>query len=614
MKRLFLYIVAIVMFSTSSCSDFLTISPVGALDEKAFLSQEGVSQLLVGMYGYTLYSNSYFAGSFTNYAYGDVMGGSANKGTIFAGQPTFTIIELYQTTADNAYLETKWGRCYDGVYRANSVISAANKIKDELSAAQGESKDFYTETIAQARFIRALSHFEAVKLFGAAVPYVSDLDYESSTNPKVSNVDESGNYIYIWDKVIEDFQYAYDNLPNTWSKDKGLPNKWAAAGFLAKVKLYRSSPYDGLNGTSANWADVKSLLETIIANGIDNNGTKFKLADTYETLWIAAESDWTGESVFDIQTVISGTSTIPNSLYGAPDIGLVGALGSGGWGFFQPSNEMVNSHIVDANGLPLLNKSYQDLPVLTQAYNAIPKTDLTVYTDPRLDVSVGRFNVPYWDWAIPTTVDGWIRDPSNGGYYLNKKPQPKKSDKGSLSVSTVSSSTAKNFHLLRYADILLMYAECLIETGDFEGARTYINMIRSRAANGYIQAADPGTMEPTTSSYVFEDKVNGTTKANAAANYRIGLYPASQFTTKEGATAALRFERKIEIGLEGHRWYDLARWGIVVDEINDYLNYEKQYLGKFSSSVYNSRWYTMPIPYNQIIKMEGLLVQDQRWQ
>jgi hypothetical protein len=268
---------------------------------------------------------------------------------------------------------------------------------------------------------------------------------------------------------------------------------------------------------------------------------------------------------------------------------------------------------VDDKGLPFLDKSYQDFNPLTIMESAIPKTDLAAYTDPRLDVNVGRFNVPYWDWSIPTTTDGWVRDVGNGGLYLNKKNIPRKADKGNLSVSTVTGSSAKNFHLIRYADVLLMYAEVLIETGDHQGAREYVNQVRARAANSYVKAVDPVTMEETTSIYILDDKVNNTTQSNAAANYRIGLYPESQFATKESALEALRFERKLELALEGHRWYDLARWGIVYEELTNYIQYEQQYLPKFANSVYNRNWVTLPIPYNQIITMEGVLVQNENW-
>ena len=611
MKRI-LYLVFVTVFVMITCQDFLDVRPVGAVDESILLTREGVDLAITGMYA-TLHNTDYFAATLTNYAYGDVMGGSANKGSTFTDQSDFTNLETYGITTDNSYLNTKWKSVYNGVFRANTVLSMAEKIKDELSALDGESKDYYTEVVAQARFFRGFWHFEGIKLFGAAIPYVSSEAYASSVNPLVSNVDESGNYIYIWEQVAEDLQYAYENLPNTWATDKGRANKWAAAAFMAKVMLYQSSPYNGTNKTVNRWTEVKSLLETIMASGVDNNGTTFRLADTYEELYVAGESDWTGESVFDIQMAISGTQSNTNSVNGTSHIGMVGALGTGGWGFYQPSYELVNSHIVDNDGLPLLDESYQGQAPLTITVNGIPSTDLTVFTDPRLDISTGRFQVPYWDWAIPATTDGWVRDISNGGLYLNKKNIPRKADQGSLSVSTVTGSTAKNYHMIRYADVLLWYAEALIETGDHQGAREYVNRVRARAANSYVKAADPATMEETISQYVLEDKVNSSVKPNAAASYRVGLYPESQFATKEGATEALRFERKLELAMEGHRWSDLARWGIIYQELTNYIRYEQQYLTKYASAVYNAKWVTLPIPHDQIVTMEGILVQNENW-
>lgn len=617
-KILILFTVAFLVL-LGSCKDFLSVRPVGAVDESNFVgTKDGINLALAGMYAslYTSYnveSPDYFSPTISDWVYGDVIGGDANKGSTFNDQSDFTNLETYVITTDNSYLNIKWISVYNGVFRANEVLSLIEKSKEKLSGEQGESKDFYTEAVAQARFLRGFWHFEGIKLFGAAIPYVGDEEFASSVNPIVSNVDESGNYIYIWDKVISDLRYAYENLPEVWSTDKGRTNKWAAAALLAKVEMYQSSPYNGTNNTVNRWKDVRNLLDTIITSGRDNHGTKFRLADTYQSLFTAGESDWTGESVFDVQMAVSGSETYTNVINGPSNIAVPGGLGVGGWGFYQPSNEFVNSHITNAEGLPYLDKSYQHSDALTTFKNGKPETDLTVFTDPRLDISVGRFDVPYLDWSIPTTADGWIRDISNGGLYLNKKNTPRKSDKGSLSVTTAAGSSAKNFHLIRFADVLLMYAESLIETGDYEEARTYVNEVRARAANSFVKAADPTTMQETTSPYVLEDKVHNTVAHNTAANYRIGLYPESQFSTKEGALKALRFERKLEFGMEGKRWFDLTRWGIAADELNSYVGFEKTFLSKFSSSVYNPKWVTFPIPHQQIITMEGALVQNENW-
>ena len=95
MKRLFIYaaIAAAAIGSMTSCSDFLEVEPVGKMSEPDFLNQEGVSRLITGMYA-TLHNDSYFEGTLTNYAYGDVMGGSANKALILPTNQTLLVWRL----------------------------------------------------------------------------------------------------------------------------------------------------------------------------------------------------------------------------------------------------------------------------------------------------------------------------------------------------------------------------------------------------------------------------------------------------------------------------------------------------------------------------------------
>jgi len=636
MKKTLLYsaIALATTLNLSSCGDdFLLLEPVGAVTESQLTDATGVDYVLTKAYA-NLYApgRDYFAVPLVNYTYGDVFGGDANKGSEFADQSDFTEIETYSFNAGNGYLRSKWRFVYDGVKYANDAERIAKVTQEKGGITDATLK----LVMAQTAFLRGLFHFEAVKLFGAAVPYV---DYESSistTDPKVSNmvVDESGNitdeYNFIWDKIIEDFNYAYANLPETWdAANYGRANKWAAAAYLAKVLIYQASPYTGAEngaGKTMNWTTAKNLLETIIANGCDSKGKKYQLADTYAELYQAGKSDWTGESVFDIQAAIVGTSNNnPSALLGGSHIAMAGAIG-GGWGFFQPSVFLTSSMKVDANGLPVTDlgdtmsvpdkKGEPDIDPKTGKQKVDPetgellwkeiiKTDLDVYTDPRLDYAVGRFGVPYYDWGTPKTIDGWVRSTSNGGYFLNKKYIPTKADKANgLSNNNSTGSSAKNHHLIRYADILLFYAECCIETGDNATALEYINKVRARAANSYVKA-DATTLG---GPYILDDKVHGVVLGGAAGNYRIGLWPDGT-----DARTALEAERHMELALEGHRWFDLARWGKAQPIVQSFIDYESQYLVKYMGKTYNAKWIMFPIPSDEITTMQGRLKQNPAW-
>ena len=601
MKKALLYsAMALATLTLSSCGDdFLVLDPAGSVSEGTLTTESGIDMVLNGAYSSfnNMNQTSWMGyGALSNYCFGDVAGADANKGSQSTDQSDFTAIEVYQFSAANSYIAGKWAGCYEAIKRANNVMDMVEKAGDKLA-----NPDLI---IAQAKFIKAVWEFELIRMYGAAVPYVSLEDYQANTDPQVSNVDESGNYVYIWNLVEQDFKDAINGLPATWGAGNyGRATSWQAKAMLAKMYLYWSSPFNGKNATANHWGEAKSLLDDILHNGVDAKGQKFRLADTYGELFNNANtSDWTGESVFDVQLTINGTQTDTNAAVYSPAIGTPGALGIGGWGFYQPTYEFVNSFMVDANGLPLAN--YTDYGPLTTLVDGVPVTDLDTPVDPRLDYCAGRFGVPFLDYGIPSGLNGWVRDYTNGGLQMNIKYQHRKADRGSTAVATAIGSNAANYHVVRFADILLMRAECAIQEGDLETARTLINKVRARAANGFVENPDAGK--------VLDDMVNGGTKAGAAAHYRIGLYN-SPFSSKEEATTALKREMRAEFGMEGHRWFDIARWGEAADVLNAYRAYENQYFANKFGNVYNANWVTYPIPQTTLIAAMGRIVQNENW-
>lgn len=545
------------------------------------LLKEEIETALTDAYAFFFNTTKYAwmgYGDLTNFVFGDVAGGDANKGSQASDQVDFTSIEGFSFDASNSYITGKWNTVYEGV-------RLANKVLDLLTKADGVNINI-AQTRAQAMFIKSVWMFEGIKMFGAAIPYVSLYQYQANPEtPVMSNMDETGNYKYVWSQVENDLKIVINLLPESWEDaDNGRATSWMAKALLAKLYVYWSSPYNGTNATANHWADAKSLLDEIIDSG------RFMLSQSYEDLFNPLTYNMTSETIFDIQ-LNQVTAILP-----------VGALGIGGWGFYQPTYEFVNSYMVDNDGLPLSNyTNYAPLTQLDNIYN--PTTDLTIYTDPRLDIAVGRFGVPYWDYGIPDGLNGWIRNYTYGGLYIDKKYQLASADR----FYATADAASRHYHVIRYADILLMRAECAIEEGDLATAQAYINQVRERAARTCVLN--------TSSNYVLENLADDTTIGNAAANYRVGLY--SDFTTVSEARKALERERRAEFGMEGHRWFDLARWGTAASELNAFRAYEGGIFAETSPNKYpneyQTNWVTFPIPTTAIENAEGSLVQNANW-
>lgn len=514
-----------------SCSkDFLDRKPFGSLDENVLANQKGVEGLLIGAYslldGFGAGGNWDASGS--NWVYGSVVGGDAHKGSDAGDQQDINPMERYEAGATNGYFNNKWRTVYEGVTRCNNVLRVMAKATD-ISPAN------IKRITAEARFLRGHYHFEAYKMWGN-VPYVD----EKNTTLKLTNDKD------IISNIEADFQWAYDNLPEIQDKI-GRANKWSAGAFLAKAKLFRRQ--------SKDYSGALTILNNIIANGKTSLGTKYKLNDRFDASF-DADTKNSPEAVFSVQYSVNDGASGDNGGWGdVLNFPYTGGPG-GCCGFFQPTQDLVNSYQVNATtGLPFLD-TYNSTEVKNDQGLASddPFTPHTGPLDPRIDWTVGRRGIPYRDWG-PHPGQAWIRDQAYSGPYAPIKNTYKKSQEGVLTDKSfwTSGVTANNYTLIRFADVLLWAAECEAVAGAVDNARTLVNQIRARAANpaGFVK---------------------DTSGANAA-NYKIGLY-TNPWTDRVVAQKAVIFERKLELAMEGHRFFDLVRWGIAASTLNAYLAYE----------------------------------------
>ncbi len=513
----------------SACKkDFLEVPANGSLTEEVLSSKKGLDGLLVGCYSILTGRGGFYTGM-GNWLHGSILGGEANKGTNAGDQSVANPVQRYETLPNNGAVGDKWRITYEGVARCNTLLRLTSTTTDATVTAEDK-----TRITAEARFLRGLYYFELKRMWGN-VPYV-DENMTSEEAVKVTNTAD------IWPKIEADLQYAVSNLPETQSA-LGRANKWAASALLGKVYLYEQK-----------FAEAKTIFTDVIANGKTAGGEKYGLLDSYAEVF-KAETNNSKESVFAMQAAVNtgnvnnaNNENVLNFPYNTGSDGPAGCCG-----FFQPSFDLVNSFRTDANGLPLLDGSYNQPANEVKSDYGVQSADAFTpdagNLDPRLDHSVGRRGIPYLDW-IDHPGYNWIRDQPYAGPYSPKKFVFYRATQNTLTdgSSWTRGYTGQNQPIIRYADVLLMAAEAEIEAGSLTTALDYINQVRARAAN-------PATWV----------KKNGAD----ASKYVIGQY--TSFASQEAARTAVRLERKLELSGEGHRFFDLKRWGVAATVLNAYL-------------------------------------------
>jgi starch-binding outer membrane protein, SusD/RagB family len=561
-RRIFYSITLISM--ASSCSDYLDVSPRGELSEKTFeTSQEGVEGVIIGVYSvlngqYNQVTNAHRSGP-SNWVYGDVASDDAYKGSsgISDGSDVHQI-EVFQEDANVQAVLVKWEACYEGISRANRAL----RIISNFEAWSDEKKALRT---GEVRVLRGHYYFELKKIFNQ-IAYVdeslSPVDLKKVTNFSLTSQE-------LWDKIEEDFRFGAEVLPEV-QPEVGRMNRVCALAYLAKTHLFQKE-----------WKETNEAIDSLLAHP----GNNF-LSNDFQNIFLlnldASGAEFCPECILSVQHSLD--PSLPSS---TPDVGSTygwdGNVGDrlsglGGpyprvYGFHKPSQNLVNAFKTDASGLPLFD-----------SFNA-SDVQLSTPVDPRLDHTVGRPGIPFLDAG--DYEETWTRGVSTYGNFAGKKQLYSVNSNQVLNIPYYTNS--ENYCVIRFADVFLMKAEALIELGEYEQARQYVNLIRKRARNSPYVKKDDGS---DASTYIVNEYLN-------------------PWTGYEESIKALRMERRLELAMEGHRFFDLVRWGIADEVMNAYFSKEKMKRLYMETAVFKSNKNEyFPIPSTEINISEGRFKQN----
>ena len=549
MKKKYLSLLGACSFLFAGCSDFLDMNPNGILDEESVSGVEQLDKLVIS--AYSMLGNDHYDIPFNLWPYGNVRSDDAYKGG--RDESDIQDFHFYETssniTANFGEPDGLWYNCYIAISRANNALRSLNNVSEQ---------DFPNKKIriGECRFIRGHFYF-LLKVLFKSIPYIDETvaieDYGTISNIALSN-DE------LWQKIADDFKAAYDNLPESQGTDVGRANKYSAAAYLAKTYLYKAYRQDEKhNVTEINAEDLKQVLT--FSNEVMSSD--YGLEDDFAYNFLPGSYENGKESLFAIQH-----STDDGTLYGRlnfSDALNVPMKFSGSCDFQKPSQNLVNAYKT-VNGLP----EFSD-------YNKADYNANTDKVDPRLYHTVALPGVPYKYDKKNIFDESWTRNKAVYGLYSSLKENVALNDPSSVLIDPFRANT-KNKIVIRYADVVLMRAEALIELDREKEALPLINEIRERAkkSTGLIDYAENVDIA------LYVDNVN--------CNW-----------TKPYAREALRWERRLELAMESQRFFDLVRWGIADSVINTFYKEEAPKRTYYEDAHFEkNRAEYVPIPQQQI--------------
>ncbi len=574
MKKIFQYIlVAVSLFSATSCDSFIEVEPEGVIDEQ--LAMENPDKMVTA--AYAMLGDCWYSYPFNLWPYGDVASDDCLKGGSGTTDTGYHPMEIWSTlTSTPGEFDELWYRLYCAISRCNrALVSVAEYGEGTLGAETAKQRD------AEVRFLRAHFYFKLLTMF-RQIPWIDEEVYKNNAQEQTRN--DEFTYEQLFQKIIDDFKVAYDVLPAE-QKDGGRVNKIAAASYLAKcyLTLAWGDGYEATNGVSHINQDY---MNKVVEYTDVVKSSKYGYLEDFGDIFLPEYKN-SKESIFAVQcsdykddNTTFGRANWSNMLNGC------WGIWSCGWDFHKPSQNLVSA-FKTKDGLPDFDNFDKtiDYPI-----NGVPTAQKW---DPRLFHTVGMPTFPYkYEESYTLTKDN-SRTPNTYGYYTSLKEVPQRS-KGET-YNSPWQAFDMNDYVFRYSDVMLMRAEALIETGKLEEARTIINDIRQRAKNSVAKHIQ-----------------------YAADQCEIALYPDAYFKDKETARKCLQWERRLELAMENGRYFDLRRWGIASKTLNAYFETEKNdvYDGQTYAQYLKDAHYTpgknefYPVPYNQLYYVPGLYSQN----
>lgn len=534
--------VAGLSFLLAGCSaDFLDRPTLGALDETTYLSTEDAGfKLLINCYQPILNQWDYQTMKFD---LGDQLTDDCAKGGSDAGdRVVITEVTRGNPTATSSLLTQLWDHRYKQAISPCNVFLSLVTPETQLIKAGGalvrtEEKKRW---IAEVHFMRAFYYFDLAMMF-VNVPLI-DRPLTAVEKGDLAKADKEE----VMNFILSDLEKAITepNLPGAAAlpaAELGRITQEAALAFRARVHMFYG-----------NYEAAKADLKTVVESGC------YALIDDYETLInSASEGYMSKEAVF-----ITLRSYIPNYTGGSicPQMNL-GRAGVGGWGGECPTQDLVSEY--EAGDPRLVHTVLSNGDIFVKPDGTEEVHDYSGYDN----FAQQHSRKQYPDWS--------------------RRP---------LDLT----NTDWTFYHIRYADVLLMYAECLIETGDDkQKAADLINQVRYRA---FV------TTSPT-DSYAKQRKFNlmddqRVTEAVFNARYKV--------KATDDLREALRHERRVELAGEGLRLYDLLRWGTFVPTMQAFGKTPEGIYSGAGTHVTDKTW-PYPIPQNEIDYVGGSLTQNDNY-